>query len=287
MCFLPMPSTAITHNSCFTANDVFSAALLKCINPKIKIIRASGIPENFTGLIYGFRNTPDIHQNKKNHVRRNRIPYSSFGLLWKDYGRFLINNEEGFQYFDDHFVQELDLAEYSFAENSLIKVINNFNPQNTEDEDKMFWQAENIAEKILRREIQNVYTWMEAKEEIKNKLKKQKSDDPVLIMEKSVPFQDLLVKTNIRFVIHPIQGGRWKVSVIRHFIDGSDVSVYFPEEWTENAGIPVTMKGLLSCDHKGMFIITDSIQSARKACMMTMEHYIRIKRMSFNLQISN
>lgn len=267
MCYLTIPSTAITHNGCFSANDVFSAALLKCLNPQIKIIRASNVPDNFTGLVYGLRNTLQGCQNERKPVRRNRIPYASFGLLWRDYGRFLINNREGFRYFDDHFIQELDLAENYLHENSLTEMIDLFHPQTDEDEDKMFWQAESIAEKILKREIRHTHAWMEAKEEIGNRLKKQEPDDPILIMERSVPFQDLLAKTGIRFAIYPVHDGKWKASVIRYHTDGSDKTIYFPEEWAENDSLSDIVDGLLSCDRKGTFIITRDVQSAKEACI--------------------
>ena len=44
---MEIKDTALTHGGKFHADDVFSAALLRIINPNIRIIRAFEVPENF------------------------------------------------------------------------------------------------------------------------------------------------------------------------------------------------------------------------------------------------
>ena len=42
----------ITHNATFHADDVFSAAFLQMINPDIKIIRTSEVPNDLNSIVF-------------------------------------------------------------------------------------------------------------------------------------------------------------------------------------------------------------------------------------------
>ena len=44
---------ALTHAGKFHADDVFGAAFLKIINPKLEIIRSNVVPADFDGLVFG------------------------------------------------------------------------------------------------------------------------------------------------------------------------------------------------------------------------------------------
>ena len=59
---------ALTHSGKFHADDVFSSALLKIINPNIKIIRAFDVPKDFDGIVF------DIGCGKFDHLKRV-LPY--------------------------------------------------------------------------------------------------------------------------------------------------------------------------------------------------------------------
>ena len=43
---------ALTHAGKFHADDVFGAAFLKIINPKLEIIRSNVVPADFDGLVF-------------------------------------------------------------------------------------------------------------------------------------------------------------------------------------------------------------------------------------------
>lgn len=45
-----MPNEAMTHAGRFHADDVFSAALLSILNPKINIIKRNKVPDDYEGL---------------------------------------------------------------------------------------------------------------------------------------------------------------------------------------------------------------------------------------------
>ena len=74
---------AFTHGGVFHSDDVFSAALLKIINPDIKIIRGFKVPDNFAGLVFDIGGGAYDHHQMDNEIRENGIPYASFGKLWR------------------------------------------------------------------------------------------------------------------------------------------------------------------------------------------------------------
>ncbi|MFI5220438.1 MAG: MYG1 family protein, partial [Bacteroidia bacterium] len=43
---------AMTHGGKFHADDVFSAALLKILNPQINIVRTFQVPDGFNGIVF-------------------------------------------------------------------------------------------------------------------------------------------------------------------------------------------------------------------------------------------
>lgn len=43
---------AMTHGGKFHADDVFSAALLKIVNPQINIVRTFQIPDDFNRIVF-------------------------------------------------------------------------------------------------------------------------------------------------------------------------------------------------------------------------------------------
>lgn len=81
-----IPDTALTHGGRFHADDVFSAALLKLLNPSVQIIRVFDVPENFDGLVFDIGWGRFDHHQKNAPVRPNGVPYAAFGLLWKEFG---------------------------------------------------------------------------------------------------------------------------------------------------------------------------------------------------------
>ena len=104
-----IPDKAITHAGKFHADDVFSAALLRILNPDIQFKRVLSVPENFDGIVFDIGWGKFDHHQSGAPVRENGVPYAAFGLLWKEYGSFLLGEEA--DSFDEHFIQPLDLED--------------------------------------------------------------------------------------------------------------------------------------------------------------------------------
>ena len=99
-----------THGSGFHADDVFSSALLRILNPDIVILRGNVVPEEFDGIVYDIGRGKFDHHQKQKPYRENGIPYAAFGLLWKEFGCLLLSDEDA-ETFDKEFVQPIDLSD--------------------------------------------------------------------------------------------------------------------------------------------------------------------------------
>ena len=100
--------TAFTHSGKFHADDVFSSALLRYINPEITITRGNRVPEDFEGIVFDIGRGRYDHHQRDSRVRENGIAYAAFGLLWEELGAEILGSEELAQKFDEAFVQPLD-----------------------------------------------------------------------------------------------------------------------------------------------------------------------------------
>ena len=67
--------TAYTHSGRFHADDVFSAALLRIINPKIRFIRVNQLPDN-TGnaIVFDIGGGRYDHHQSDAPIRENGTP---------------------------------------------------------------------------------------------------------------------------------------------------------------------------------------------------------------------
>lgn len=71
-----IPNEAITHNGRFHADDVFSAALLKILNPQINIERKNAVPEGYSGLVFDLGDGEFDH-----HGARSGFGKTEFSML--------------------------------------------------------------------------------------------------------------------------------------------------------------------------------------------------------------
>ena len=136
-----IPNSAVTHGGRFHADDVFSSALLRLLNPKIKIRRVMRLPENFDGLAFDIGGGDFDHHQNGAPVRENGVPYAAFGFLWRAFGDRLIPDAEEAARFDQHFIQPLDLDDNTGCGSETAGLIALFNPgwDSGEPADRCFW----------------------------------------------------------------------------------------------------------------------------------------------------
>jgi len=176
----------VTHSGGFHADELLSTAILKFIFPKAKIIRSrekDWITPNNRKIIYDVGGEYDLnnqifdHHQRPNPLRVDGQPYSSFGLIWKHFGKeFLkinsVSNEDIehiYREFDTKFVLPIDLIDNgeidlsssgAIANLSLPALLENFkpafdNPSASANNDA-FMKTLSIAQDFIQSIIQNL-----------------------------------------------------------------------------------------------------------------------------------
>lgn len=140
----------ITHNGVFHADDVLCSALLKKINPNIKIIRTNDVSPYFERkdcIVFDIgMGKYDHHQSLEEKVKRDDdTPYCALGLLWKEIGKSylldILYNSRSYitkiwEYIDTNYIYKYDYTDnyglytLEFDDTYLIK---NANPNFLED----------------------------------------------------------------------------------------------------------------------------------------------------------
>jgi uncharacterized UPF0160 family protein len=273
---------AMTHGGKFHADDVFSSALLKIINPNIRIIRGFEIPKDFAGIVFDIGSGKFDHHQENAEVRENGVPYAAFGLLWREFGESILGDgcpleEAAFEStrFDERFIQPLDLDDNTGCGNQLAGVIGVFNPSWDSDEssEKCFTEAVDFALVILRKKIDSIISVQRAKELVQTALSNSK--DNIVILPRFAPWKMVLVPSDAEFVVYPSQRGGYSAQVIPADLNAKESKCDFPEEW---AGKPedelqkISGVDTLTFCHKGRFLISaDSLDDVMKACKIVQE----------------
>ena len=165
-----------THDHAFNCDDVFSYALLKLYCEKChfdmdfkRVAHISEIDKVGVVFDFGFKYDPengyfDHHQNdspthkvKKNYYVEEfyEEKRSSFGLLWEYIGECFLKRRSNW-IFDTSLATVIDHADVHGSNDTLMKIIKEFNPNCMEEkskefEDQQFLRAAELAEVILRR----------------------------------------------------------------------------------------------------------------------------------------
>jgi uncharacterized UPF0160 family protein len=271
-----LKNDAMTHGGKFHADDVFSAALLKTINPNIKIIRAFEVPEDFDGIVFDIGCGKFDHHQESSTIRENGVPYAAFGLLWREFGESIIGagfpSEQAIKEaacFDEKFIQPLDLDDNTGCGNQLAGAIGAFNPSWDSDAspDQCFAEAVDFATVILKKKINGIMSIQRARELIETALANSK--DNIVILPRFAPWKMILVQSDAEFVVYPSQRGGYSAQVIPADLDTKEAKHNFPEEW---AGKPedelqkISGVRTLTFCHKGRFLISaDNLDDIIKA----------------------
>ena len=274
---IKLKNYAMTHGGKFHADDVFSAALLKIINPNIKIIRAFEAPKDFDGIVFDIGCGEFDHHQEGAGVRENGVPYAAFGLLWREFGESILaagcpleQAAKEATRFDEIFIQPLDKDDNTGCGNQLASAIGVFNPSWDSDEssNQCFVEALDFATIILQKKIDSIMSVQRAKELVEAAL--ANSNDNIVILPRYAPWKTILVQSQAEFVVYPSQRGGYSAQVIPADLDTKEAKCYFPEEW---AGKPedelpiISGVSTLTFCHKGRFLISaDNLDDVIKAC---------------------
>lgn len=264
-----IPDEGFTHAGKFHADDVFSAALLRYLNPAITFRRGYEVPADFTGIVFDIGGGPFDHHQKGSPVRDNGVPYASFGLLWRQVGEELLGKRDA-KRFDEGFIQPLDQDDNTGCGNQIASIIGAYNPlwDEVRDENECFAEAVDFALGVLQKKFAVFFAVQRACDEVSAALARAK--DGIVVMDRYAPWKQRLIPSRANFVIFPSQRGGYCAQTIPRAFGTQELRVPFPEPW---AGAPEEdLPGLSGIEtlrfcHTGRFMVTTgTLADAVAAC---------------------
>jgi uncharacterized UPF0160 family protein len=286
----------VTHNDRFHADDVCAMATLRIrfgdqITEVIRtrdeaLFQDADIVFDVGNVYDSETNRFDHHQTEGAGHRENGIPYASFGLVWKKWGKEICGSQEVADFVDKKVVQIVDASDNGFSlyqyispdykEYVLDTICGSFGPTwKEEDEyDSTFFEVVDIFEKILRREIKIAQDKYEATPFVQ-KAYDEAEDKRVIVLEQYYPWHDALSKyTEILFVVSPSKDKtQWRINALQEarFVNKKDLPASWgglrDEELEKISGV----QGAQFCHRKLFMAVANSKESALQLAKIALE----------------
>lgn len=288
-----------THNGNFHPDEVFAYAFLKLINNDLTIIRTRDNEKLkecdfiFDVAIDGIHNPYDHHYENKEYRNEDdiEIPYSAFGLIWRDFGlqyieEFSIEEDDAYRVFksiDYRLVRSIDADDNGVDMSSdmfnIADVISALNPSWDSDvsHDDAFKEAVEIAKKILKGLIDKEISKSLARQVVNEAF--TKSQNGIMVLKTYVPWESQLLSLNtsekVKIVIFPGHDDDFKVRVVPKYRRGFETLINLPSEWAgkRNAELQeiTGVEDAIFC-HPGMFLAAaKSFSGAIKLAKMALK----------------
>lgn len=274
-----IPNEAMTHSGRFHTDDVFSAALLKILNPQINIVRDNRVPENYEGLVFDLGDGLFDHHGSRAKFRENGVQYASFGLLWKEFGATLVSKKEA-ELFDESFVQPLDIQDNNGGNNLLCRAITQSNPKWDEniDADICFFKAVEVAKYFLENEIRSMHSTEHAEQTVLKCLSEQKGG--IVVLTTGMPWKALLIPEDVYYVVYPSDRGGYNAQAIPKALDKQECKILFPESWRgmgkEYFYSTLGISDVNFCHVGGYLLNADSKESAISLSRLVLEELVDV-----------
>ncbi|MBB4348869.1 MULTISPECIES: MYG1 family protein [Rhizobiaceae] len=294
------PDYLVTHSGGFHADELLSSVILTRLFPEAKIVR-SRAPEWITPgsdrIIYDVGGAYDAEKQIFDHhqrgapLREDEAPYSSFGLIWKHYGRDYLaamniptaHVDALHASFDKSFVLPIDLMDNGALSpssagplagltlSSLLETLKpNFDDKEQGADDRAFHAALAIARAFVEAGIGKRAAKLRAETLVLEAIA-EAGEGRVLELPMGMPFRPAIVKAgadHLLFVVHPRDGKDWCVTGIRKADDGFELRADLPKSWAglTNGDLEAAsgVKGATFC-HNGRFIAAATSREAALA----------------------
>lgn len=294
------PDYLVTHSGGFHADELLSSVILTRLFPEAKIVR-SRAPEWITPgsdrIIYDVGGAYDAEKQIFDHhqrgapLREDEAPYSSFGLIWKHYGRDYLaamniptaHIDALHASFDKSFVLPIDLMDNGALSpssagplagltlSSLLETLKpNFDDKEEAADDRAFHAALAIARAFVEAGIGKRAAKLRAETLVLEAIA-EAGEGRVLELPMGMPFRPAIVKAgadHLLFVVHPRDGKDWCVTGIRKADDGFELRADLPISWAglTNGDLEAAsgVKGATFC-HNGRFIAAATSREAALA----------------------
>lgn len=231
--------TVATHSGTFHADDVFAYVILKAAHPDgISLLRSrSGEVLDTAQIVFDVGGRYDPPAGRYDHHMRDRplrdegVPFSSAGLIWRDYGMAALGallpaatEEERrtvLAMVDHGLIRDVDLmdnGEMPPTDGHLSTVLEAMNPtflEDERDETSAFHQAAEVASAILGRVTAHAHAAVRARETVAEAARN--TDDPrILVLERRVPWEEAIFELDLNRVLYVIRpaGQDWTCSAV-------------------------------------------------------------------------
>lgn len=294
------PAYLVTHSGGFHADELFSSVILTRLFSDAQLIR-SRAPEWITPdadrIIYDVGGAYDAeagifdHHQRGAPLREDGQPLSSFGLIWRHFGRDYLTAsgipaehiDAVHASFDAGFVLPVDLVDNGALSPasagpllsgmvlpSLMETLKPvFDETDPEAEDRAFATALTIARAFVEARVARNAAKLRA-EGIVMEAIRQAGDGRVLELPMGMPFRPTVVKAgadHLWFVITP-RGKDWTIGGIRKSEDGFELRADLPASWAGLTGEALEaasdVPGALFC-HNGRFVAAAATRDAALA----------------------
>lgn len=296
------PVFLVTHSGGFHADEVLSSCVLQRLYPQARIIRSrdpewiSAQPDRIiydVGRDYDEERRIFDHHQRNPPLREDGSPYSSFGLIWRHYGRAYLSLMVAPEHLerihaevDARFVLPIDLMDNGaldpasagpqLSDLTLPSLLESLKPvfddPNPEAENTAFAQAMAIAAPLLEASVQRKAAKLRAEDLVLGAISAQRGSR-VLELPFGMPFRSAIEAAGadeLLFVIHPRETD-WAITGIRKGEDSFTQRADLPLSWAgltdaeleEACGVP----GARFC-HNARFI---AVASTREAALRMAE----------------
>ena len=270
----------LTHGGVSHSDEVMATAILSAIEP-VLLNRTFKVPENTTALAYDVGGGKyDHHQVGGNGSRENGVPYSSAGLIWRDFGHQIVSCDQVWEFVDRELISGIDAVDngvlpgvdYPVKPATIASLVSAFNPDWDADvtPDDCFLEAVAFAQGVLARAIETAESKVRAREIVDEAI--AASEDKIIILPRFAPWQEYVLisedpkAADAFYVIFPSTRGGYNLQAIPNSPGSFGNRKPLPESWR---GLPAAelqeVSGIADANfcHKGGFIGgADSLEGA-------------------------
>ncbi|NHM19534.1 MYG1 family protein [Tritonibacter mobilis] len=256
-------SHLVTHSGGFHADELLSTVILSCLYPEAELVRTrdkSWITPAEGRIIYDVGGEFDAgagifdHHQRPNPLRPNGQPYSSFGLIWAEFGRDYLRAqavpekdlEQVHAAFDEDFVRPVDLLDNGavdtaeagplFAGLTLPVLLESLKPvfddRSEGADDTAFHAALTVARAIVEARIRHKAAKLRAADVVFTAIK-DAGTGRVLELPMGMPFRGAVERAgadHLLFVVHP-RNSDWALTTIRTGDDTFETRADLPAAW--------------------------------------------------------
>lgn len=237
----------ITHGGSFHSADVMATAILMKVFEDATICRTNKLEGKLReeAVIYDIGRGKFDHHQKVDCCRKNRVPYSCAGLIWKAFWPQIVDNFYVYKIVDRKLMQGIDAIDngttirndYIIQVMSVYHCIDSFNPtwDSSDTYDEAFLRAVAFAKIVLDNTVKNAIAKVNGKEIVEEAI--ENSENGIMVLETKVPWQEYIFtsrnkkKKDILFVVYPASRGGYAFKAVPAELGEFSRKKTAPKEW--------------------------------------------------------